>query len=536
VDLAGSERVKKSKATGLRFDEAKNINLALLALGNCIQALADKKSKFVPFRDSKLTRLLANSLGGKSKTSLIITVGPSLVHVNETLMTLGFGARAMKIEVTPSVSKLIDYKAVSAKLKAELELLNEKYQALVRTNEKLLGQIEDGKKEMEHVTMEQLKAEQTAKDYLKLMDGTVEKEKANAGKEQLNELQAIYEEKIHRKDEEYTKLLKDFDQFIQESDAENEKLRKENAQFAESNNNFKQKLNTLKSEREEESASIAAQLSQVAQENVSFKAEIEDLRDECNAKEIVIKNHESRKKTLEEKNRKLLKDLEELRKGIPGPKQTDAERTRDAQKDQMIQELEFLNGKLETELREAELLLGEKREEMDQLRAEIAKTDIKSLKRELERANKEVKNQNQAKKALELQISDLSFQLQVSLSTPQPAPSVQSYALSETQVRFAETLLLPLQDSLEVDYDQLESKLMTVLESVTSNTPPTEAAIADFSEALYTATHPETANQLSNLKTTICDLEDQLNIATQHAESQKEQYTELVRGYIDATV
>ena len=64
VDLAGSERVKKSKATNTRLDEAKMINFSLSALGNCIHALTEKKTSHVPFRDSKLTRLLQDSLGG----------------------------------------------------------------------------------------------------------------------------------------------------------------------------------------------------------------------------------------------------------------------------------------------------------------------------------------------------------------------------------------------------------------------------------------------------------------------------------------
>jgi hypothetical protein len=106
VDLAGSERVKKTGATGSRFDEAKNINLALLALGNCIQALSEKKpGKHVPFRDSKLTRLLEDSLGGNCKTSMVITIGPSITNAGETLSTLAFGYRAMKIENKPEMNR-----------------------------------------------------------------------------------------------------------------------------------------------------------------------------------------------------------------------------------------------------------------------------------------------------------------------------------------------------------------------------------------------------------------------------------------------
>ena len=117
TDLAGSERVKKSKAVGNRLDEAKNINLALLALGNCIHALSErKKSKYIPFRDSKLTRLLEDSLGGNCKTSLVVTIGPAAYHTSETISTLQFGSRAMKIENRPEINKQIDYRALCAQL------------------------------------------------------------------------------------------------------------------------------------------------------------------------------------------------------------------------------------------------------------------------------------------------------------------------------------------------------------------------------------------------------------------------------------
>ena len=125
VDLAGSERVSKSKAAGSRLDEAKNINLALLALGNCIQALGDKKAKYVPFRDSKLTRLLEDSLGGNSKTSLVVTIGPSLAHFQESISSLLFGARAMKVENRPELNIKVDYKALCAQLQAELDRIND---------------------------------------------------------------------------------------------------------------------------------------------------------------------------------------------------------------------------------------------------------------------------------------------------------------------------------------------------------------------------------------------------------------------------
>ena len=99
VDLAGSERVKKTGATDMRLEEAKKINVSLLALGNVISALSDNKTNHISYRDSKLTRLLQESLGGNSKTSLIVTVSPSDYNRDETISSLFFASRAMKVEV-----------------------------------------------------------------------------------------------------------------------------------------------------------------------------------------------------------------------------------------------------------------------------------------------------------------------------------------------------------------------------------------------------------------------------------------------------
>lgn len=98
VDLAGSEKVSKTGSSGERLDEAKNINRSLSALGNVINALTDKKYTHVPYRDSKLTRVLQESLGGNAKTSLIITCSPSNYNEQETISTLRFGQRAKKIK------------------------------------------------------------------------------------------------------------------------------------------------------------------------------------------------------------------------------------------------------------------------------------------------------------------------------------------------------------------------------------------------------------------------------------------------------
>lgn len=94
VDLAGSERQSKTKAEGTRLKEAQKINLSLSALGNVISALVDGKSKHIPYRDSKLTRLLQDSLGGNTKTVMIAAVSPADYNYDETLSTLRYASRA----------------------------------------------------------------------------------------------------------------------------------------------------------------------------------------------------------------------------------------------------------------------------------------------------------------------------------------------------------------------------------------------------------------------------------------------------------
>lgn len=96
VDLAGSEKISKTKVQGVGLEEAKGINKSLSALGNVIMALTEGKAH-IPYRDSKLTRMLQESLGGNAKTALIITASPSVYNEAETISTLRFGQRAKLI-------------------------------------------------------------------------------------------------------------------------------------------------------------------------------------------------------------------------------------------------------------------------------------------------------------------------------------------------------------------------------------------------------------------------------------------------------
>lgn len=105
VDLAGSERQSKTQATGIRLKEATKINLSLSALGNVISALVDGRQTHIPYRDSKLTRLLQTSLGGNTKTVMIAAVSPADYNLEETLSTLRYASRAKSIKNKPRVNE-----------------------------------------------------------------------------------------------------------------------------------------------------------------------------------------------------------------------------------------------------------------------------------------------------------------------------------------------------------------------------------------------------------------------------------------------
>lgn len=138
VDLAGSEKVGKTGAEGIVLDEAKNINKSLSALGNVISALAEGTKTHIPYRDSKMTRILQEALGGNCRTTIIICASPAEYNEAETKSTLMFGVRAKTIK-----------NSVVANVELTAEQWRRKYEKEREKNKKANAQIELLKRELE---------------------------------------------------------------------------------------------------------------------------------------------------------------------------------------------------------------------------------------------------------------------------------------------------------------------------------------------------------------------------------------------------
>ncbi|GJP31326.1 hypothetical protein CLOM_g6589 [Closterium sp. NIES-68] len=208
VDLAGSERLKKSGSEGLRASEAKSVNLSLTVLGKCINARADPHAHHVPFRDSKLTRLLQESLGGNAKTSLVINVAPTIHHLNESLSSLLFGSRAMEVKTKAVVNEEEEYRILTRTLQETIDEHDDRVHSLevvVYSQEEQLSQAKaslDEQKELvgalqaEREEMEQKLAEGVAAVE---EEWTAKLEKAEAeASQRMDEAQQTFSENLSK--------------------------------------------------------------------------------------------------------------------------------------------------------------------------------------------------------------------------------------------------------------------------------------------------------------------------------------------------
>jgi kinesin family protein 11 len=162
VDLAGSENIQRSGAENKRAAEAGLINKSLLTLGRVINALVDR-NPHVPYRESKLTRLLQDSLGGRTKTCIIATVSPAKSNLEETISTLDYAFRAKNIRNKPQINQMINKKTLLKELTYDIEKLKSELIATRQRNGVYLSHENFDELTMENESRRVLSEEQAVK-------------------------------------------------------------------------------------------------------------------------------------------------------------------------------------------------------------------------------------------------------------------------------------------------------------------------------------------------------------------------------------
>ncbi|KAL2348588.1 hypothetical protein Fmac_002588 [Flemingia macrophylla] len=177
VDLAGSERASQTNSAGTRLKEGCHINRSLLTLGTVIRKLSKGRNGHIPFRDSKLTRILQSSLGGNSRTAIICTMSPARSHVEQTRNTLLFASCAKEVTTNAQVNVVVSDKALVKQLQKELARLEDELRnsgpahltsdtaALLREKDR---QIEMLKKEVKELTLQRDLAHSRVSDMLQV--------------------------------------------------------------------------------------------------------------------------------------------------------------------------------------------------------------------------------------------------------------------------------------------------------------------------------------------------------------------------------
>ncbi|CAK5068661.1 unnamed protein product [Meloidogyne enterolobii] len=170
VDLAGSERQSKTNVVGEQMKEATKINLSLSTLGNVISALADAKSTHIPYRNSKLTRILQDSLGGNSKTCMIANIGPAAYNYAETISTLRYASRAKRIQNMARINE--DPKdALLRRFQNEIQLLKKRLEEAEPGSN-----AESDVDEEQNLSLEEADVNNTDSEHQRLVDDLLSRE------------------------------------------------------------------------------------------------------------------------------------------------------------------------------------------------------------------------------------------------------------------------------------------------------------------------------------------------------------------------
>ncbi|EDW61408.1 kinesin heavy chain [Drosophila virilis] len=300
VDLAGSEKVSKTGAEGTVLDEAKNINKSLSALGNVISALADGNKTHIPYRDSKLTRILQESLGGNARTTIVICCSPASFNESETKSTLDFGRRAKTVKNVVCVNEELTAEEWKRRYEKEKEK-NARLKGKVEKLELELARWRAGEtvKAEEQINMEDLMEASTPN-----LEVEAAAQAAGAAAAAAAQRTAIANMSASVAADERARLATECERLYQQLDDKDEEINQQ-SQFAEQLKEQVMEQEELIANARREYEALQSEMARIQQENESAKEEVKEV---LQALEELAVNYDQKSQEIDNKN----KDIDAL--------------------------------------------------------------------------------------------------------------------------------------------------------------------------------------------------------------------------------
>ncbi|EDW91955.1 kinesin heavy chain [Drosophila yakuba] len=299
VDLAGSEKVSKTGAEGTVLDEAKNINKSLSALGNVISALADGNKTHIPYRDSKLTRILQESLGGNARTTIVICCSPASFNESETKSTLDFGRRAKTVKNVVCVNEELTAEEWKRRYEKEKEK-NARLKGKVEKLEIELARWRAGEtvKAEEQINMEDLMEASTPNLEVEAAQTAAAEAAAAAQRTALANMSASVAAN------EQARLATECERLYQQLDDKDEEINQQ-SQYAEQLKEQVMEQEELIANARREYETLQSEMARIQQENESAKEEVKEV---LQALEELAVNYDQKSQEIDNKN----KDIDAL--------------------------------------------------------------------------------------------------------------------------------------------------------------------------------------------------------------------------------